>query len=130
MWTVPPLPQADAERLFTVRAGHGFVVTEHNAEAVATICRRLDRIPLALELAATRVRVLGVHELSARLDDRSRLLSGGHRGVPPRRRTLRAGIDWSWELLSDDERVVLRRLARGGLRPRREAPPQNPRMAP
>ncbi|MER5326928.1 BTAD domain-containing putative transcriptional regulator [Streptosporangium roseum] len=111
VWTVPPLPQADAERLFAVRAGHGFVVTEHNAEAVATICRRLDRIPLALELAATRVRALGVHELSARLDDRFRLLSSGHRGVPPRQRTLRAVIDWSWELLSDDERVVLRRLA-------------------
>ncbi|WP_329079906.1 BTAD domain-containing putative transcriptional regulator [Streptosporangium sp. NBC_01469] len=114
VWTVPPLPQADAERLFAVRAAAaapGFVVTEHNAEAVATICRRLDRIPLALELAATRVRALGVHELSARLDDRFRLLAGGQRGVPPRQRTLRAVIDWSWELLGDDERTVLRRLA-------------------
>ncbi|MCM2390773.1 BTAD domain-containing putative transcriptional regulator [Streptomyces albipurpureus] len=111
VWTVPPLQQTDAERLFALRAGPGFVVTEENAEAVATICRRLDRIPLALELAATRVRALGVRELSLRLDDRFRLLAGGHRGVPPRQRTLRAVIDWSWELLSEDERVVLRRLA-------------------
>lgn len=114
VWTVPPLPQADAEELFAVRAAAsapGFAVTEDNAEAVATICRRLDRIPLALELAATRVRALGVHELCARLDDRFRLLAGGRRGVPPRQRTLRAVIDWSWELLSDDERQLLRRLA-------------------
>jgi predicted ATPase/DNA-binding SARP family transcriptional activator len=114
VWTVPPLTQADAEHLFAVRAAAtapGFAVTEHDAEAVATICRRLDRIPLALELAATRVRALGVREISARLDDRFRLLAGGHRGVPPRQRTLRAVIDWSWELLADDERTVLRRLA-------------------
>ncbi|GAA2087372.1 BTAD domain-containing putative transcriptional regulator [Actinomadura alba] len=114
VWAAPPLSQADAEQLFAVRAAAaapGFVVTEHNAEAVATICRRLDRIPLALELAATRVRALGVHELSARLDDRFRLLAGGHRGVPPRQRTLRAVIDWSWELLTDDERKLLRGLA-------------------
>jgi predicted ATPase/DNA-binding SARP family transcriptional activator len=114
VWTVPPLQPADAERLFAERAAAaapGFVVTEENAEAVATICRRLDRIPLALELAATRVRALGVHELSARLDDRFRLLAGGRRGVPPRQRTLRAMIDWSWELLGEDERRVLRRLA-------------------
>ncbi|MFB7088217.1 BTAD domain-containing putative transcriptional regulator [Streptomyces sp. NPDC056296] len=114
VWAVPPLPQADAEELFATRAAAaapGFVVTEQNAEAVATICRRLDRLPLALELAATRVRALGVHALAARLDDRFRLLTGGHRGVPPRQQTLRAVIDWSWELLGDDERVVLRRLA-------------------
>ncbi|MFD3665930.1 BTAD domain-containing putative transcriptional regulator [Streptomyces sp. NPDC058659] len=114
VWSVPPLPQADAEKLFALRAAAaapGFAVTEDNAEAISTICRRLDRIPLALELAATRVRALGVHELSARLDDRFRLLAGGHRGVPPRQRTLRAVIDWSWDLLDDDERTLLRRLA-------------------
>ncbi|MDB1089989.1 BTAD domain-containing putative transcriptional regulator [Streptomyces sp. ACA25] len=114
VWAVPPLRQADAERLFAQRAAAaapGFSVTEHNAAAVAEICRRLDRIPLALELAATRVRALGVHELSARLDDRFRLLAAGHRGAPPRQRTLRAVIDWSWELLADDERTVLRRLS-------------------
>ncbi|NBE83875.1 BTAD domain-containing putative transcriptional regulator [Micromonospora rubida] len=114
VWAVPPLPQADAERLFAVRAAAaapGFAVTADNTDAVATICRRLDRIPLALELAATRVRALGVHEVSSRLDDRFRLLAGGRRGVPPRQRTLRAVIDWSWELLADDERGLLRRLA-------------------
>ncbi|MFW5418207.1 winged helix-turn-helix domain-containing protein [Nocardiopsis sp. CNT-189] len=114
VWTVPPLPQADAERLFAVRAAEaapGFSATGSDAEAVATICRRLDRLPLALELAATRVRALGVQELSARLDDRFRLLAGGHRGAPPRQRTLRAVIDWSWELLGGDERRLLRGLA-------------------
>jgi DNA-binding SARP family transcriptional activator len=90
VWTVPPLTQADAERLFTARAAAaapGFTVTGEDAAAVATICRRLDRMPLALELAATRVRALGVREIAARLDDRFRLLAGGHRGVPPRQRT-------------------------------------------
>ncbi|GAA2231360.1 BTAD domain-containing putative transcriptional regulator [Streptomyces amakusaensis] len=114
VWTVPPLPQAEAELLFVQRAAAaapGFTVTGRDAEAVAEICRRLDRIPLALELAATRVRALGVHQLSARLDDRFRLLAGGHRGVPARQRTLRAVIDWSWELLGEDERAVLRRLS-------------------
>ncbi|MEU7858879.1 BTAD domain-containing putative transcriptional regulator [Nonomuraea sp. NPDC049141] len=80
-------------------------------EAVATICRRLDGIPLALELAATRVRALGVREVAERLDDRFRLLSSGMRDAPSRQRTLRAVIDWSWDLLSGHERVVLRRLA-------------------
>jgi predicted ATPase/DNA-binding SARP family transcriptional activator len=80
-------------------------------EAVAIICRRLDGIPLALELAATRVRALGVREVAERLDDRFRLLSSGMRDAPSRQRTLRAVIDWSWDLLSGDERVVLRRLA-------------------
>jgi Predicted ATPase len=72
---------------------------------------RLDGIPLALELAATRVRALGVHELLARLDDRFRLLVTGPRDAPPRQQTLWAVIDWSWELLTEPERLVLRRLA-------------------
>ncbi|GLW13073.1 SARP family transcriptional regulator [Microtetraspora sp. NBRC 13810] len=114
VWTVPPLSQSDAESLFTARAASaapGFVVGEDDAETIATICRRLDRIPLALELAATRVRALGVPGLAARLDDRFRLLAGGHRAAPSRQRTLRAVIDWSWELLDENERVTLRRLA-------------------
>lgn len=103
-----------AVRLFTERAAAaapGFVVGEGNAVAVAEICRRLDGIPLALELAATRVRTLGVHQLLHRLDDRFHLLSAGHRDAPARQRTLRAMIDWSWDLLGDAERAVLRRLA-------------------
>ncbi|MEV0230038.1 BTAD domain-containing putative transcriptional regulator [Nonomuraea sp. NPDC050786] len=102
---VPPLPEPEAVRLFTARAN------VEPSETVATVCRRLDGIPLALELAATRVRALGVQELADRLDDRFRLLSAGTRDAPARQRTLRAMIDWSWELLSDPERVVLRRLA-------------------
>ncbi|PZG09548.1 AfsR family transcriptional regulator, partial [Nonomuraea aridisoli] len=102
---VPPLPEPEAVRLFTARAG------VEPDETVATVCRRLDGLPLALELAATRVRALGVQELADRLDDRFRLLSAGTRDAPARQRTLRAVIDWSWELLGEAERVVLRRLA-------------------
>ncbi|MEV3983116.1 BTAD domain-containing putative transcriptional regulator [Nonomuraea sp. NPDC049758] len=102
---VHPLAEADAVRLFAARAD------VEPGPTVAVICRRLDGIPLALELAATRVRALGVQELAARLDDRFRLLSAGMRDAPARQRTLRATIDWSWELLSDEERAVLRRLA-------------------
>ncbi|MFG2714779.1 BTAD domain-containing putative transcriptional regulator [Streptomyces goshikiensis] len=111
---VEPLPEADAVRLFAARAAAaapGFALGPDNAEAVALVCRRLDGIPLALELAATRVRALGVHALADRLHDRFRLLNQVRRDAPARQRTLRAVIDWSWELLGPDERVVLRRLA-------------------
>ncbi|TDE58211.1 AfsR/SARP family transcriptional regulator [Nonomuraea mesophila] len=125
LWSVPPLdvpegadPAAmacsDAVRLFVSRAAasaRGFALDAGNAQAVAQLCRRLDGIPLALELAATRVRALGVHGVVDRLDDRFRLLASGQRGAPARQRTLTAVIDWSWDLLSDDERRVLRRLA-------------------
>jgi predicted ATPase/DNA-binding SARP family transcriptional activator len=114
VWAVPPLTQSSAVQLFVLRAGAsapGFRLDEDNAQAVAGLCRRLDGIPLALELAATRVRTLGVHELLARLDDRFRLLVTGHRDAPPRQQTLWAVIDWSWELLTGPERLVLRRLA-------------------
>ncbi|MFI0355190.1 AfsR/SARP family transcriptional regulator [Actinomadura sp. 9N407] len=121
---VPPLdlpgPGAEeperfsAVRLFVARAAAaapGFALDERTAGPVATICRRLDGIPLALELAATRVRALGVTELAARLDDRFRVLAAGRRDAPARQRTLRAVIDWSWELLEEPERLLLRRLA-------------------
>ncbi|GGQ07330.1 putative ATPase/DNA-binding SARP family transcriptional activator [Actinomadura coerulea] len=128
IWTVPPLEPPDAAgdagpaalressavRLFEARAAAaspGFALTADNAGAVAAICRRLDGIPLALELAATRVRALGAEELAARLHDRFRLLSAGRRDVPRRQRTLRAAIDWSWDLLTGPERAVLRRLS-------------------
>ncbi|NUW43516.1 AfsR/SARP family transcriptional regulator [Nonomuraea rhodomycinica] len=103
--SVAPLPEPEAVRLFAARAG------VEPDDAVATICRRLDGIPLALELAATRVRALGVRGVAERLDDRFRLLSAGMRDAPARQRTLRAAIDWSWELLTEPERVVLRRLS-------------------
>ncbi|MFF8604823.1 BTAD domain-containing putative transcriptional regulator [Streptomyces sp. NPDC015346] len=114
LWAVPPLASDGAVRLFTARAvatAPGFVLDETTTGAVEGICRRLDGIPLALELAATRVRALGVHRLLERLDDRFRLLTAGQRGAPARQQTLRAVIDWSWELLSGPERTVLRRLA-------------------
>ncbi|MFI1386598.1 AfsR/SARP family transcriptional regulator [Embleya sp. NPDC020886] len=108
------LAESTAVRLFVARAAAaapGFVLDGHTADPIAAICRRLDGIPLALELAATRVRGLGVHGLAARLHDRFRVLGVGRRGVPARQQTLRAMIDWSWELLGEAERIVLRRLA-------------------
>ncbi|UNO38481.1 hypothetical protein [Streptomyces sp. MST-110588] len=111
---VHPLPTAEAVRLFAARAAAaspGFALDAANSAAVEVICRRLDGLPLALELAATRVRALGVHELAERLGDRFRVLTGGHHGAPARQQTLRAVIDWSWELLTEPERIVLRRLA-------------------
>ncbi|TDC62361.1 AfsR/SARP family transcriptional regulator [Actinomadura sp. GC306] len=108
------LRRSGAVRLFAARAAAaspGFALDEDTAPWAAAICRRLDGVPLALELAATRVRALGVRELAARLDDRFRVLAGGRRGGPARQRTLRAVIDWSWELLTGPERTALRRLA-------------------
>ncbi|MFI0355858.1 BTAD domain-containing putative transcriptional regulator [Actinomadura sp. 9N407] len=113
VYQVEPLQEDDAVRLFASRAAEsapGFRL-DGDREAVAEICRRLDGIPLALELAAGRVRALGARELAARLTDRFRVLGTGRRGVPARQQTLRAMIDWSWELLSPPERVVLRRFA-------------------
>ncbi|MFD6889043.1 BTAD domain-containing putative transcriptional regulator [Streptomyces sp. NPDC059957] len=111
---VAPLAEAQAVELFAARAAAaapGFALDPGTAEAVALICRRLDGIPLALELAATRVRVLGVQALAERLHDRFRLLNQVRRDAPARQRTLRATIDWSWELLSPAEATVLRRLS-------------------
>ena len=127
-WRIPPLStprlsevdesgnlnQYDAVKLFVDRAVSikpDFAVTETTAPGIAKICARLDGIPLALELAAARLRVLSVEEIAARLDDRFRLLVGGSRTALPRQQTLRALIDWSYELLSDNERILLRRLA-------------------
>jgi predicted ATPase/DNA-binding XRE family transcriptional regulator len=98
-----------AERARLVRAD--FAVTAANAAAVQEVCRHLDGIPLALELAAARVRVLPVEQIAARLDDRFRLLTGGGRTALPRHQTLKALVDWSHDLLADAERSLLRRLA-------------------
>ncbi len=106
--------QGEAVRLFTHRATAAvpaFRVTDENAVALAEICRRLDGIPLALELAAARVRVMSVEKIAERLHDRFRLLAGGDRTALPRQQTLRALIDWSYDLLDDDERALFRRLA-------------------
>jgi predicted ATPase/DNA-binding winged helix-turn-helix (wHTH) protein len=104
----------DAARLFVDRATAaqpGFRLTEATAGAVAEICRRLDGIPLALELAAARVRALPVESIAGRVGERLRLLAKGDPTALPRQQTLRALIDWSHDLLADEERIVLRRLA-------------------
>lgn len=117
-----PAPGADlatlgastAVRLFVERAqAHraGFALTAREAPAVAELVTRLEGIPLALELAAARVRALSVADINARLKDRFRLLTGGARGLQARQQTLRALVDWSYELLADDERRVLDRLS-------------------
>lgn len=127
VWTAPglslPPPEAqahadldgsDAAALFVTRARTaqpGFGVTDANAAPIARICRGLDGLPLALELAAARVRVLGVSEIAERLDDRFRLLTGGSRTSPSRHRTLRAAMEWSFDLLPQPERQLLARLS-------------------
>ncbi|HXJ64540.1 MAG TPA: BTAD domain-containing putative transcriptional regulator [Actinomycetota bacterium] len=103
-----------AVMLFTDRATAvlpGFVVDESNVRDVVAICRALDGMPLAIELAAARLRSLTVDQVAGRLDDRFRLLGVGGGAALPRHQTLRAVVDWSWELLDEPERVVLRRLA-------------------
>ncbi|WP_344092045.1 BTAD domain-containing putative transcriptional regulator, partial [Nocardiopsis composta] len=109
-----PIAASGAVRLFTERAraaSPGFVLTAENAPAVAAICRRLDGIPLAIELVAARVRALAPERIAAGLDDRFALPTGPGRGRPTRQQTLRAMIDWSWGLLTGEERTLLRRLA-------------------
>jgi non-specific serine/threonine protein kinase len=128
VWRVPPLslPEAvstpwpdsvrafEAIRLFLERARlrrPQFDLTAASAAAVAQICRRLDGIPLAIELAAARIEALSAQEIAARLDDRFRLLVGGSRDAPARQQTLRATVDWSYDLLSEAEQVLYGRLA-------------------
>ena len=111
---LPTAAETDAVRLFTERAGAAradFTLTPDNAAAVASLCRRLDGIPLAIELAAARVRGMSPKEISTRLDQRFRLLTGGTRRTTNRHQTLRRAIDWSWDLLEDPERTVMQRLA-------------------
>jgi predicted ATPase/class 3 adenylate cyclase/DNA-binding CsgD family transcriptional regulator len=114
-WQVPSLSLADeAVELFTDRARHArpnFTVTEDNAETVTEICRRLDGMPLAIELAAARVRALSLDEIVDSLHDRFRLLTGGARTAVRRQQTLRASVDWSHALLTETERILFRRLA-------------------
>jgi predicted ATPase/DNA-binding SARP family transcriptional activator len=112
--TPDSLLQYAAVRLFVERAravGASFGLTPRQALAVAQVCRRLDGIPLALELAAARMKALSVEQLNERLDDRFRLLTGGSRAALPRQLTLRATLDWSYDLLSEPERVLMRRLS-------------------
>ncbi|MBI4790839.1 MAG: hypothetical protein HY782_27735 [Chloroflexi bacterium] len=110
---IEQLTQYDAVRLFAERAGTiaaTWKLSDHTL-AVAHVCRRLDGIPLAIELAVARLKVLSVEQIAARLDDRFSLLTGGSRTAPPRQQTLRATVEWSYDLLSDAERALLRRLS-------------------
>ncbi len=112
--TVETLTAFESTRLFIDRAlaaQPSFTLTESNTPFVIEICERLDGIPLAIELAAARVKVLSPQQIAARLDDRFRLLTGGSRTALPRQQTLRALIDWSYDLLPEVERVLLRRLS-------------------
>src|SRR6266849_1095712 len=127
VWSVSPLPlpgagltgsdeigASAAIRLFCDRARSAlpsFALTDLNAGQVARICQRLDGIPLAIELAAARMNVLNPDEMLHQLDDRFRVLRGGHRATSSRQQTLRATLDWSYELLTSSERVLLRRVA-------------------
>jgi non-specific serine/threonine protein kinase len=130
LWRVPPLHvpdlkgpvplarreigQFESVRLFVERAAAvapAFSLTEKNAETVAQICARLDGIPLAIELAAARVKVMPVGQILSRLEDRFRLLTSGSPGALPHQQTLRATVDWSYELLSDKERVLFDRMS-------------------
>ncbi|MGW8357778.1 AfsR/SARP family transcriptional regulator [Streptomyces wedmorensis] len=108
-----PLPADAALRLLGERgaaARPGFAVAE-DTKAAQEVCRRLDGLPLAIELAAARLRMLTLRQIADRLDDRFRLLTSGARTLLPRQQTLRAVVDWSWDLLDDAERAVLRRLS-------------------
>ncbi|MGC1377366.1 MAG: tetratricopeptide repeat protein [Anaerolineales bacterium] len=112
--SVETVMQSEAGRLFIERAQTAlpaFTVTNENVQAVAQVCSRLDGIPLAIELAAARVNMLKVEQIAERLGDRFRLLTGGSRTALPRQQTLRALIDWSYDLLSERERALLRRLS-------------------
>ena len=126
VWRVPPLelpPDGlasaelaahEAVRLFAARAAGarpGFTLTEDNTASVARLCRTLDGIPLGIELSAARVRALSVEQIADRLRDRFQLLDSGDRTAPLRQQTLRATVDWSYELLDGPEQVLLRRLA-------------------
>jgi predicted ATPase/DNA-binding NarL/FixJ family response regulator len=125
VWPVPPLAVApagaegafarsEATQLFAERAAAaapGFALTAANTAAVAELCRALDGIPLAIELAAARVRALSVEQILERMTDRFGLLTTGARTAPPRQQTLRAAIDWSHGLLAEPEQVLMRRLA-------------------
>jgi predicted ATPase/class 3 adenylate cyclase/DNA-binding CsgD family transcriptional regulator len=114
---LPPLeelPRYDAIRLFVERGqvvSPGFAITTDNAPTIAQVVSRLDGIPLAIELAAARLRLLSVEQIAQRLDDAFRLLTGGSRTALPRHQTLRASIDWSYNLLSEAERILLRRMS-------------------
>ncbi len=110
-YPVGPLPNGEATELFVERIPGGRRVEDRDSEAIDRICTALDGIPLAIELAAARLRVFSPAQLAERLDDQLAVLTRGGRTRPDRQKTLRATLDWSHDLLDDDEKVVFRRLA-------------------
>jgi predicted ATPase/DNA-binding CsgD family transcriptional regulator len=113
-WALPPLGEADAMELFSDRARYArpdFTLSERDVPAVRSICRRLDGLPLAIELAATRTRAFAPADIAAGLRDRLELLPAGPRTAPARQATLQASFDWSYDLLSEPERALLRQCA-------------------
>ena len=114
VWPVPPIAPHEAVQLFAERAAAvdpSFAIDDENKDIVAEICRKLDGIPLAIELAAARIRVLTPKQIAEKLEDRFAILTGGARTAIPRHRTLRAAIDWSFALLSEAEQTLLARLS-------------------
>ena len=114
VWAVPPLSAVDAAQLFVARAhaaGAPLEFSDDLLPLIADICARLDGLPLAIELAAARIRALPIHQISSRLNDRFRLLTGGLRTALPRQQTLQAVVDWSYDLLFDAEQRVFERLS-------------------
>ena len=114
IWRVPPMAEPDSLSLFVDRARlhrPEFELTPANADAVAEVCRRLDGIPLAIELATARLKMLAPEQIAARLGDRLGLLTGGSRTALPRHQTLRAALDWSYDLLTEPEQALLCGLA-------------------
>jgi len=113
IWPVPPLATTDAVELFVARAlaAGARVDLSTDRPLISEICSRLDGLPLAIELAAARTRAFPIHQILSRLNDRFRLLTGGSRTALPRQQTLRAVVDWSYELLFDDEQRVFERLS-------------------
>ena len=128
VWSVPTLSLPNSQRIFlgdllmqyegirlfverACAARSDFTLTERNASSVTQVCQRLDGVPLAIELAAARVRIMSVGEIAKRLDDRFNLLTAGKRTALPRHQTLRAAIDWSYDLLPEPERIFFNRLA-------------------
>jgi predicted ATPase/DNA-binding XRE family transcriptional regulator len=113
-WQVPPMRCEEAMQLFVERARAvrpEFALDKADEALLIQICQQLDGLPLAIELAAARLRVLSLEQIAARLDDRFSLLTGGNRLAPPKQQTLRTMMDWSYDLLSEAERVLLRRLS-------------------
>jgi len=113
-WPLPPLVDPEAVQFFLDRARAvlpGFEITDDNAELIGQLCRRLDGLPLALELAAAKLRVMAVNQVLAGLDDVFKLLVGGRQGAPVRHQTLRAALDWSYDMLQPAEQAALRRLS-------------------